>query len=214
MYKDVQKVFVDLGANKSIVLVDMPGIGESELRDEEYIALYKSILPELDIILWLIKADDRSLIIDEVFFNSVVKPYISHGKSFIIVLNQVDKIEPYLEWDHEKHVPGLGQLENITLKVLDLSIFFEFPSYMIIPVSTSEGYNLMRLVDEMINSLPNEKKIVVLSEIKDENVSKRTKDNALRSFLESIDLWCSIHIPSYTKAKEFIQNVIEVLIGK
>ena len=42
-----------------MTLVDLPGVGESSSRDAEYTALYRQQLPRLDLVLWLIKADDR-----------------------------------------------------------------------------------------------------------------------------------------------------------
>ncbi|SWJ50196.1 GTPase [Klebsiella pneumoniae] len=36
--------------NHSLMIVDLPGVGESEQRDEEYTALYRRILPELDLV--------------------------------------------------------------------------------------------------------------------------------------------------------------------
>ncbi len=37
--------------NHSLMIVDLPGVGESEQRDKEYTALYRHILPELDLVL-------------------------------------------------------------------------------------------------------------------------------------------------------------------
>lgn len=58
--------------NHSLMVVDLPGVGESEQRDEEYTALYRHILPELDLVLWVIKADDRALSVDEHFYRKVM----------------------------------------------------------------------------------------------------------------------------------------------
>ncbi|MEC3905133.1 GTPase, partial [Leclercia adecarboxylata] len=46
---------------RQVTLIDLPGVGESPERDEEYQALYQRLWPELDLVLWLIKADDRAL---------------------------------------------------------------------------------------------------------------------------------------------------------
>ncbi|ELE75315.1 hypothetical protein A1UY_00544 [Escherichia coli KTE81] len=45
------------GHGHSMIITDLPGVGESRDRDAEYEALYRDILPELDLVLWLIKAD-------------------------------------------------------------------------------------------------------------------------------------------------------------
>ena len=43
------------GHGHSMVITDLPGVGESRDRDAEYEALYRNILSELDLVLWLIK---------------------------------------------------------------------------------------------------------------------------------------------------------------
>ncbi len=43
------------GDNGGITLVDVPGIGEDPAHQKEYTALYKSLVPELDLVLWAIK---------------------------------------------------------------------------------------------------------------------------------------------------------------
>ncbi|MCV5639554.1 YfjP family GTPase, partial [Escherichia coli] len=48
------------GGDRYMTLVDLPGAGESSVRDTEYAALYRDQLSRLDLVLWLIKADDRA----------------------------------------------------------------------------------------------------------------------------------------------------------
>ena len=114
--RNTQEVLINLG-QKGIKLLDVPGVGESSERDEEYAALYAKLLPELDLILWLIKSDDRALASDENFYRNIVKAHIDEGKPFFFVLNQVDKIEPFREWNEEKHEPGVNQFKNIHRKI-------------------------------------------------------------------------------------------------
>ena len=61
----------------NIKLVDLPGVGEGRERDIEYKALYSEQLPELDVVLWVIKADDRAFSSDEEFYYNVLKPHIA-----------------------------------------------------------------------------------------------------------------------------------------
>ncbi|WP_249451891.1 YfjP family GTPase, partial [Escherichia coli] len=61
------------GHGYSMVITDLPGVGESRDRDAEYEALYRDILPELDLVLWLIKADDRALSVDEYFWRHILQ---------------------------------------------------------------------------------------------------------------------------------------------
>ncbi|EML1874687.1 DUF932 domain-containing protein [Proteus mirabilis] len=51
--------------NHTLTFVDLPGVGESLERDREYHQLYRHLLPELDLIIWVLKADDRAWSSDE-----------------------------------------------------------------------------------------------------------------------------------------------------
>ena len=74
-----------------MTLVDLPGVGESGARDTEYAALYREHLPRLDLVLWLIKADDRALAVDEHFYRQVIGEAYRHKVLFVI--SQTDKAE-------------------------------------------------------------------------------------------------------------------------
>lgn len=171
---------------QGIKLVDVPGVGESSERDEEYGKLYSKLLPELDLVLWLIKSDDRALASDENFYTNVVKPHIEEGKPFFFVLNQVDKIEPFREWDEEKHEPGPKQFQNIYRKVEDVANFFDIAQSKVIPVSANEKYNLTKLVDEFVRALPAEKKITAFRAVNKEFQSNATGEHVKQSFLEVV----------------------------
>ncbi len=188
--RDTQEVLLKMGGN-GIKLLDVPGVGESTTRDEEYGKLYASLLPELDLVLWLIKSDDRALASDENFYKNVVRPHIDEGKPFFLVLNQVDKIEPFREWDENKHEPGPRQFQNIHRKVDDVAKFFDIAPSKVIPVSANEKYNLTKLVDEFVRALPSDKKITVFRAVNSEFQSKATGEHVKKSFLEVVgDVVC------------------------
>ena len=74
-----------------MIITDLPGVGESRDRDAEYEALYRDSLPELDLVLWLIKADDRALFVDEYFWRHIL--HRGH-QQVLFVVTQADKTEP------------------------------------------------------------------------------------------------------------------------
>lgn len=184
--RDTKDILLNIDGGKGIKLIDVPGVGESRQRDAEYEKLYQKLLPELDLVLWLIKADDRALASDEAFYKQIVKPHIDQNKPFFFVLNQVDKIEPFREWDEERHGPGLRQYQNIHRKVDDVAAFFGVAASIIIPVSANEKYNLTKLVDEIIYALPKEKKITVFNQIDESYQSESAADHVKKSLLEVI----------------------------
>ena len=94
------------GHGHSMIITDLPGVGESRDRDAEYEALYRDILPELDLVLWLIKADDRALSVDEYFWRHIL--HRGH-QQVLFVVTQADKTEPCHEWDMAR-TSGCGRI--------------------------------------------------------------------------------------------------------
>ncbi|VEE64255.1 GTPase Era [Shewanella putrefaciens] len=173
--RDPQEVMLNMENGKGITLLDVPGVGENLQRDEEYSELYRKLLPELDMVLWVLKADDRAYSVDIEFYTNVVKPHLQQGKPFILVLNQVDKIEPFRDWDGENRKPGPSQAQNIALKAANVATHFQVKQSLVVPVSADEKFGLTKLVDEIIFSLPDEKKVSIAREVPAENLSTESK---------------------------------------
>jgi len=183
--RDIQEV--ELNAGRSIVLLDVPGVGENGKRDAEYSELYRSVMPKLDAIFWLLKGDDRAYSVDLNFYKYVVKEHVEQKKPFIVVLNQIDKIEPFREWNIPERKPGTKQADNIKRKIEAVSTGFGIRTADVIPISAEEKYGLVNLVDELIFSLPDEKKLTVLKEVEEENRSVEAKSDAWNGFVRFIE---------------------------
>ena len=184
--RNPQEVILNIAGGKGMKIVDVPGVGENSHRDQEYGELYARLLPELDVVLWVLKGDDRAYASDENFYKNLVKPHLDQGKPFFFVLNQVDKIEPFREWDVDKHEPGPNQYMNIDKKVQSVATCFEVPASKVIPVSANEKFNMTKLVDEMIYELPNEKKITVFKGVNEEFRSEATGEKVKHSVMDAI----------------------------
>lgn len=118
----------------------------------------------------------------------------------IFVITQTDKINPYREWDFDKKEPGPTQKTNIVVKEHDVSKRFGIPTGNIISISSEEKFNLVELVDLVVELLPNEKKYSFAREAKKENVSKKSRVSAEKGTWDSIKEWAdeqweSIKIP-------------------
>jgi len=163
--REPQEVMLSIEGN-GLKLLDVPGVGENSERDKEYHDLYESLMPELDLILWVLKADDRAFSSDEQFFKKLIRPYIGAGKPFLIVINQVDKIEPFREWDVKNRRPAGRQAVNIEEKHKIVAGTFGVPLDKVLTVSANESYRLVELVDAIIHALPNDQKFIVLDKIK------------------------------------------------
>lgn len=183
--RSAQEVSLSIGS-KGIKLLDVPGVGESNNRDQEYAQLYRQWLPKLDLILWVIKADDRAFSSDERCYKELLQPYLAQGLPFFIVLNQVDKLEPFRDWDEVNHQPGPRQSITIEEKRRSVASFFSLPLDQVVPVSANEHYGLVNLVDKIIHALPAHKQAQVLREVKRENRSEAAKSEAAGGVVETL----------------------------
>jgi len=182
-----QEITLTYHQGRGLSLIDMPGVGESEQRDEEYAALYRQLLPELDLVLWVIKGDDRALSVDERFYQKVVRPLIQVDHlPVVFVLNQVDKIAPNREWDWLKHSPGPVQARTINAKLASLCRTFDIPPDQACAVSAEEGYGLVELVETVVRTLPNEKKWSFTRETRQDNVSPQAWQVSEQGLWEAI----------------------------
>lgn len=179
-----QEVLLTLGSN-SLCLVDVPGVGENADRDEEYAALYASLLPRLDVVLWLLKADDRAYSVDEQFYREIVEPHIAAGKPFFFVLTQSDKIEPFREWNETAREPGPNQLANLEKRRQYVARSFGVPPSRVLPVSAAENYQLAQLIEEIVFALPDEQKIGFVREVKPEMVTEKARKEARSGFVRT-----------------------------
>ncbi|WP_409250050.1 GTPase family protein [Enterobacter hormaechei] len=68
--RETQEMRIQFG-KRSVRLIDIPGVGENAERDAEYEQLYRDLLPQLDLVLWVIKGDDRAFSADEHFYKNV-----------------------------------------------------------------------------------------------------------------------------------------------
>lgn len=194
--RDPQEVFMKLkGASKGIKLLDVPGIGESSERDKEYFHLYAEILKEADMVLWVLKGDDRTFTTDEDFYNTCMKPYMEQGKPFVVAINQVDKIEPYREWDIKNGKPGPTQEGNIQKKVNYVARQFgDLKVSQVVPVSANEQYNLDTLVLKLVEDLPADKRFQTIN-----NMDERIQE------------YESVRAEKSSSFKEAVHAIIDVL---
>lgn len=165
---------------RRLTLVDLPGAGESLDYDREYQQLYKEQLPKLDLILWVIKADDRACATDEVFHRFLLACGVSPG-SIVFVINQADKAEPSLEWDRDTAHPSTGQLLTLTARSAAISRQFSTP-YPVHAVSAKTGYNLTHLVETLIFALPPEASSGVFRQIREEHKTAEAESTARKDF--------------------------------
>jgi predicted GTPase len=168
-----------------IILVDVPGIGEDTERHEEYIKLYKSLVPKLDLVLWAIKADDRKYMSSIEVYEEVLKPNLE-SCPVVFAITQSEKIEPFGDWNMPDGKPSSKQEENLLIKVNDVSSRFDISTNKIVAISSMQKFNLVELVNKVVEVLPNGKKYAFAREAKDENVSEEAAKKAEKGIFDHI----------------------------
>ncbi|MFQ6305837.1 GTPase family protein [Yersinia enterocolitica] len=193
-----------------MTIVDLPGVGESGARDTEYAALYREQLPRLDLVLWLIKADDRALAVDELFYHQVIGEAYRHKVLFII--SQSDKTEP---------TSGSGQLstaqkQNISRKICLLHELFQ-PVNPVCAVSVRLQWGLRVMAERMIRCLPREASspvaVQLSAPLRTDAVNKKARDDfgeTVGSVLDTISSMPLIPAPVRTIIQTVRDTVVSV----
>ena len=192
-----------------MTLVDLPGVGESERRDTEYAALYREQLPRLDLVLWLIKADDRALSVDKHFYRRVIGETYRHKVLFVI--SQSDKVEPTSGGDKL----STEQKQNISRKIGLLHELFQ-PVNPVCAVSVRLQWGLRVMVERIIRCLPREAISPVVSQLnaplRTDAVNKKARDDFGETVGSVLDTICSMPlIPA--PVRTIIQTVRDTVVS-
>ncbi|MCP6567299.1 50S ribosome-binding GTPase [Klebsiella pneumoniae] len=173
--REPQRIVLTVG-ERSMILVDLPGVGETPEYDAEYSALYQKLLTELDLIIWVMRADDRARAVDIVTHRSLLA-YGADASRFLFVISQADRIPPLPE-PAGQAVPSTEQC--LSLAVISSQIAGQLPSsFPVMAVSAHTGYNLHALVELMIHALPVQASSAFYCQLKPENHTEES-DVAVR----------------------------------
>ncbi|QMD23893.1 GTPase family protein [Citrobacter freundii] len=162
-----------------MTIVDLPGVGESGVRDTEYTALYREQLSRLDLVLWLIKADDRALATDEHFYCQVIGEAYRHKVLFI--LSQSDKAEPTTGGERL----STEQKQNISRKICLLHEIFQ-PVHPVCAVSVRLQWGLRMMAERMIKCLPREVSSPVVAQLQHPFRTTVVREQARDDFGETV----------------------------
>ncbi|BBV18484.1 hypothetical protein IOMTU157_3762 [Citrobacter portucalensis] len=162
-----------------MTIVDLPGVGESNARDAEYAALYREQLPRLDLVLWLIKADDRALAVDEHFYHQVIGETYRHKVLFVI--SQSDKTEP----TSGSRQLSTEQKQNISRKICLLHELFR-PVHPVCAISVRAKWGLRMMAERMIKCLPREASSPVVAQLQTPFRTTAVQEKARNDFGETV----------------------------
>ncbi|MFJ1230279.1 GTPase family protein [Yersinia proxima] len=193
-----------------MTIVDLPGVGESESRDAEYATLYRQQLPRLDLVLWLLKADDRALAVDEHFYQQVIGEAYRHKVLFVI--SQSDKVEP----GNGGEKLSTEQKQNISRKICLLHELFQ-PVHPVCTVSVRLQWGLRVMAERMIRCLPREASspaaVQLSASLRTDAVNKKARDDfgeTVGSVLDTVSSLPLIPAPVRTIIQAVRDTVVSV----
>ncbi|MCE9794560.1 GTPase family protein [Citrobacter portucalensis] len=206
--RDPMRFRLQLG-KRFMTIMDLPGVGESKLRDEEYAALYSEQLPRLDLVLWLIKADDRALAVDEHFYREVIGEAYRHKVLFVI--SQSDKAEPTSGGEKL----STEQKQNISRKICLLHELFQ-PVNPVCAVSVRLQWGLRVMAERMIRCLPREASsqvaVQLSAPLRTDAVNKKARDDFGETVGSVLDTVSSMPlIPA--QVRSVIQSVRDIVVS-
>ncbi|AUW13411.1 GTPase family protein [Klebsiella michiganensis] len=164
---------------RNMTIVDLPGVGESSSRDAEYAALYRQQLPRLDLVLWLIKADDRALAVDEHFYRQVIG--VAYRQKVLFVISQSDKVEPTSSHGQL----STAQKQNINRKICLLHELFQ-PVHPVCAISVRAKWGLRMMAERMIKCLPREASSPVVAQLQSSFRTTAVQEKARDDFSETV----------------------------
>ena len=156
--KAIRKRF-DLKIGIGLDIIDLPGLGDDIRRDKEFEEIYRQILPQCDIVLYVLKADNRTLGEDERILQNIVLPSCDK-KKIIIAVNQVDILgeNEGLHWDTRINLPDERQEELIKIKQKDIAATFsedlDVDAEKIVCYSAIKRYHLLELLHSIVQTTP------------------------------------------------------------
>lgn len=180
-----QRVRLRFG-NHYLTLVDLPGVGESVTRDGEYRELYRDLMPQLDMVLWVLKADDRAFAVEEQFYQDVFAQFRGPIPPVLWILNQVDKTEPAEQWRWLSAQPSALQAERIAQKQQAVARQLQIAEIDILPVSVRGRYRLSRLVEAMITRLPKQARSPLVPHLQNRYRTDTVINTASSSFGDAV----------------------------
>lgn len=214
--RDIQEIHIpsEDGSEGGLTIVDFPGVGETLERDKEYYDLYKKNVEKLDLVVWVIKSDERAYAISQKVYNDILLPNIEKCP-VVFFINQIDKIEPTeddegeLLWDKKSNTPIKEQLASVNQKIIEVSNAFSVPASRIIPTSVKRKFNISEAMETIIDILPKEKKYALYREAGEEIKTEKMAESAEKGVWDTVKEWTG---EAWDSVKDVVVEVVAATV--
>lgn len=144
------------GHSIELRIFDAPGLGEDLRRDPYYLERYAELLPQCDVILWILAARNRAVALDQMYLEKLSQL----SDRMVFGLSQVDIVDP-LNWNPSLPIPSKEQERNIVEIIADRAERLGAvlgKKVTITPYSNEKGYNLEALFAELLAACAGKRK--------------------------------------------------------
>lgn len=155
------------GSKGSVIIYDMPGLGEDIYSDRKHFETYKRVLPIVDIAVWTFHTGDRSMTPMQEALQGLIN-YLGNDfqEKLMFAINKADAISPgESAWNATLNSPSPEQRKNIT----ELESYVREKIRQIMPrwngsivtYSAKTRFRLSQLMTAMVETLPKERRWVL-----------------------------------------------------
>jgi len=128
---------------------DMPGLGEDIDRDVQHLETYRRVLPDCDVTIWILKADNRAISGVQRSLGELVEGGNLEPRRLVVAINQIDLLQPGA-WKSEFNMPDPEQELTIAARLADIrekvNRVVPVPDDRIVAYSALKAYGLPDLL--------------------------------------------------------------------
>lgn len=156
-----------VGSKGSVIIYDMPGLGEDIYSDRKHLETYKKVLPVVDIAVWTFHTGDRSMTPMQEALQGLLE-YLGNDfqEKLMFAINKADAISPgESAWNTNLNAPSPEQRRNIA----ELEAYVREKIRQIMPrwngsivtYSAKTRFRLSQLMTAMVETLPKDRRWVL-----------------------------------------------------
>ena len=177
------------GSKGSVIIYDMPGLGEDMASDERHFETYLRVLPLVDVAIWTFHTGDRAMTPMQ---NALIRLNETMGTTFqsklMFSINKADAIAPgESAWNQNTNTPSFEQNRNIR----DLELYIRNKVYQVLPMwrgeivtySAKTRYRLDVLMTAMIKTMPRDRRWL-LDSVADVADPRDLMDPQIKAYVE------------------------------
>ncbi|MGO8995279.1 MAG: GTPase family protein [Polyangiaceae bacterium] len=156
---------LDIAEGRRLRVIDLPGLGEDLEADKRHEETYARVLPGVDVVLWILKADNRAMTHVQAALRRLIRRKILNPRRLVVALNQVDLLQPGA-WDLSVNQPSVEQEQTIAERRNDVQTKLRqatrrLPDRQIVAYSALRFFNLELLLEALLLACDDERRWIL-----------------------------------------------------